>query len=290
LENTKIKITYNSANDSLIVAGIPAYYRIIRDEKKPVSKMGEQQEFSLASPVFNPNIPSLRGPSYPILPLSIVRQENAKAKLLFDKTDPVGDDRGQDNRYEYPTNINFVSGILDLTRAVVRYDTENFYITLHFKELHNPGWHPEYGFQLTFAAIAIDRGNGKGSSAIGVNSNYITESFFKFDRLIAIGGGIHILDESGSILCEYLPRPEDAKNPIGDISKKLISFSIPLSYIGKPSGAWKMLILAGAQDDHGGAGVGEFRTVDKNSGEWIGGGKTDPAMPNVYDTMILKKW
>jgi carbohydrate-binding DOMON domain-containing protein len=252
-------------------------------------KSGEQLPFTLASPVFNPNISSLRGPSYPILPLSSVRQDNAKAKLLFEKTDPVGDDRGSNNQYEYPTNINFVPGILDLTHAVVRSDNDYLYVTLQFKSLHNPGWHPEYGFQLTFAAIAIDRGNGKGITTIGLNSNYSTDHSFKFERLIAIGGGIRVLDEAGSILCEYLPRSEDAENPIGDVSRRSINFSIPLSYIGKPTNRWKLLILAGAQDDHGGAGVGEFRIVDRNGGEWIGGGKTDPAMPNVYDTMILKK-
>lgn len=286
VESSKTKIVYIAAKDSLMVESLPAGYTL-QQQKFPSPP--NKKIFSLAIPVYDPNIPALRGPSYPILPFSVIRRENKKAKLLFDKTDPAGDDRGPSNTYVYPTNVNFVSGISDLTRAVFHYDAENLYITLQFKELHNPGWHPEYGYQLTFAAIAIDRGNTKGTHTIGLNSNYTTEPSFTFDRLIAVGGGFRILDEKGSIVCEYLPRAEDAKNPIGNIATRSINFSIPLIYLGVPSNKWKVLVLAGAQDDHGGAGVGEFRTVDKNFGEWIGGGKTDPAFPNVYDILLLKK-
>jgi carbohydrate-binding DOMON domain-containing protein len=43
------------------------------------------------------------------------------------------------------------------------------------------------------------------------------------------------------------------------------------------------MVLVGAQDDHGGAGIGVFRNVEADAGEWHGGGKLSPGDPNVYD-------
>jgi hypothetical protein len=138
----------------------------------------------------------------------------------------------------------------------------------------NPGWHPEYGFQLTFAAIAIHRGDA-GTASVGANSHFTVNDQYRFDRLITVGGGIRIADEKGKVLCEYIPRSGDEKNPIGDIKGKSIEFSLPLKYLGK-------------QDDHGGAGIGEFRAIERDGSEWIGGGKIHPSDSNVFDVLILE--
>jgi carbohydrate-binding DOMON domain-containing protein len=45
-------------------------------------------------------------------------------------------------------------------------------------------------------------------------------------------------------------------------------------------------VLVGAQDDHGGAGIGEFRNVNADAGEWSGGGKKSVSDPNVYDVLV----
>ncbi len=96
-----------------------------------------------------------------------------------------------------------------------------------------------------------------------------------------------MLDHSGKILCEYIPKPEDVKNTIGNVKSKSIEFSVPLEYLGKPNNNWKMTVLVGAQDDHGGAGIGEFRTIEKKVGEWHGGGKINQNDTNVYDVLIM---
>jgi hypothetical protein len=36
----------------------------------------------------------------------------------------------------------------------------------------------------------------------------------------------------------------------------------------------------------GGAGIGDFRSVEPAAKEWIGGGKKKPADPNVYDVIL----
>ncbi|HAP36291.1 MAG TPA: hypothetical protein DCQ28_10235, partial [Bacteroidetes bacterium] len=241
---------------------------------------------TLAQPDLKKEFPVLRGPSHPLLTNKQVRTYNTSAALLFESPDSVGDDAGGNGTYQYPTNEHFKKGILDLTNAAFRYDDKNLYCTLSFANLYNPGWHPEYGFQLTIAAIAINTGNGTERNT-GINSQFTLDSVHQFDRMIVVGGGVRVLDQLGNILCEYIPKPEDIQNTIGNVKSKSIEFSVPLEYLGAPNRNWKMKILVGAQDDHGGAGIGEFRAIKKNVSEWLGGGKTDQNDSNVYDVLIM---
>ena len=59
-------------------------------------------------------------PAYPMLSLDDVRKTNMAAKILFDKEDPAGDDRGDSGTYIYPSNVNFKAGILDIIHATVK--------------------------------------------------------------------------------------------------------------------------------------------------------------------------
>ncbi len=241
---------------------------------------------SLAHPELHRKFPALRGPSHPLLTNKQVRTINSSALLLFDQSDVVGDDVGSTGTYQYAGSRHFKKGILDITNAEFRYDEKNLYCKLSFANLYNPGWHPEYGFQLTLAAIAINTGNGTQRN-VDINSNYILDSARAFDKLILVGGGVRILDATEKILCEYIPKQEDVNNPIGNIKEKCVGFSVPLEYIGMPNKHWKITILVGAQDDHGGAGIGEFRSIEKEASEWLGGGKINSSDSNVYDVLII---
>ena len=106
--------------------------------------------------------------------------------------------------------------------------------------------------------------------------------------MITVGGGIRVSDDNGKTLCDATPT-RDERNPIGSVEGKTIEFSLPLEYLGGPTPGWKMTILVGAQDDHGGAGIGEFREVQRNGSEWIGGwGKIHETDSNVFDLLILE--
>jgi hypothetical protein len=240
---------------------------------------------SLAKPVWKDYWTAMKGPDHPILLHGEVKRDEEDKRILFDKTDPEFDDTGASGTYVYPLNPNFREGILDITRFTVYAGKKHTYFSLKFRNLHDPGYHPYYGFQLTYAAILIDRGTDEpGLRNAGVNSLYNLEpEAGNFDRAIYVGGGFRIVDGSGNILCEYLPAPEDVVNPLGDISTATVSFAIPNLYLGKATDAWRFLVLVGAQDDHGGAGIGVFRNVEADPGEWHGGGKLHPADPNVYD-------
>ena len=85
--------------------------------------------------------------------------------------------------------------------------TAIFMGALRFRALANPGWHPEYGVQLTFVAIAIDEDGAKGSGAqvIPRNSGFAVDSSVAFERVIYIGGGLEVADDRGTTLATYVP-------------------------------------------------------------------------------------
>jgi carbohydrate-binding DOMON domain-containing protein len=243
-----------------------------------------------AAPVLNQNLRSLRGPEYPLLSLAQIKASKTTSQVVVSNDDPIGDDVGT-GAFDYPTGSPFVKGSFDLTRFTVRVDRSNAYFELKFRALSNPGWHPEYGFQLTYAAIAIDEDGieNSGKPAVGHNANFVLQGTTAYEKLILIGGGVRLEDMNGKILCAYIPTPEDISNPLGDTKNASIRFAIPLSYLGAPTEKWTWTVLVGAQDDHGGAGLGEFRTVNARAGEWNGGGRISPNDPNVYDILTVSE-
>jgi len=203
---------------------------------------------------------------------------------VIDAIDQSNDDIGvgpillRGGRLSYPENPHFRPGSFDLTRFTVHADSSRAVFTLRFRALSDPGWHPEYGFQLTMAAIAIDTDgkSGSGNRIVPAQSLYAMPGERGFDRLILVGGGIRIEDSAGNTLAGYTPTESDAANPIGNSLTGTIRFSVPVSILGAPKAEWTYVVVVGAQDDHGGAGIGEFRTVHAEQGEWNGGGKLHP--------------
>jgi carbohydrate-binding DOMON domain-containing protein len=188
----------------------------------------------------------------------------------------------------YPKIAQLRPGSLDITRFTVTADDKNAYFKLQFRSLSDPGWHPEYGFQLTFAGIAIDTDGrtGSGRRTVGRNAQYSLPARHAYETMVFVGGGIRIEDGKGTVLAEYLPVPNDEANPLGNASLGTISFAIPLDVIGKPAPSWNYTVLVGAQDDHGGSGLGDFRTADPLATEWTGGGKKSAGDPNLYDVVL----
>lgn len=255
----------------------------------PVS-IHPDRSIKLATSYLRSGLKALIGPPYPILTNRDIKHTNPQATLLYDASDSAGDDRGP-GTYRYPQTTMLAPGSLDITHCTVRADKQDVYFKLTFRNLSNPGWHPEYGFQLTFCAIAIDKDGKKGSGQtnVGMNSHYTLDPNFAFEDIIYVGGGFSILDQHGKILAEYFPVAGDEKNPLGNTQKREIEFAIPTSILGSPDPSWRYTILVGCQDDHGGAGIGEFRSVESEAGEWVGGGKKSPTEPNIYDVILPKK-
>jgi glycogen debranching enzyme len=242
---------------------------------------------ALAIPVVREGLQALKGPSHRLLRHEEIALVPSHPLVLLDATDPSGDDIGSGS-YTYPTTPYLTAGSLDLLREVITYDSNTVQFTLTFRTLSNPGWHPEYGFQLTYAAILIDTDGvaGSGSKLVGMNSGFRLPGPYGYERAIFVGGGVRVTDARGAVLCEYLPQPEDSRKPLGDAASGRIQFSIPAGALGNPTTSWRVFTLVGCQDDHGGAGVGEFRNVDRIAGEWAGGGRRSTDDPNVYDVLL----
>lgn len=246
----------------------------------------------LATPELVPDLASVKAPSYPLLPNTLVKSTNPTANTLVDIQDPIGDDTGVGSAgaYSYPLGAAFIPGCLDITGFHVSYDSSLFYFKITMRTLSNPGWHPEYGFQLTYVAIAIDTDGipGSGRQLIPRNAEYLLPEDRAYDRIILVGGGLRVEDEVGNVLCVYTPAEEDVSNPLGNVESSTISFALPREFLGGPDTTWVFSVLVGAQDDHGGSGLGEFRSVRREAGEWNGGGRTRHDESNIYDALTAR--
>ncbi len=279
LKNTAVSLYINGVNQTTSTS------TTMRDRTYP-----QIESLSLARPYLRQNLQALRGPEYPVLSNAQIKRRPKTVTLFAQADDPAGDDSGT-GAYSYPGNPAFVKGSFDLMKFGMSFDSTAAYFSLRFKTLSNPSWHPEYGFQLTFIAIAIDEDGLKnsGKQLVERNANYLLPDNRAYEKIIFVGGGVRLEDKSGKILAAYIPTESDVSDPLGDAETGTISFAIPLSYLAKPSRSWSLTILTGAQDDHGGAGIGEFRLVRRDVGEWNGGGKQNPGEPNVYDTLVISQ-
>ncbi len=274
----KINIVYEGGDEIIVTAD---------DSAKPVvfyvEKIIEPDDEKYLEPYLNPELRSLKPPPYPVLTSKQVHPASGTTISILDIDDPLGDDIG-DGDYGYPSAPYFEPGMFDLTGFQMKEDHQNYYFKLVFNKLVDPGWHSEYGFQLTFATLAIRTGEeGKTRRDAGRNSGWKLKKKYAADRFIHVGGGYIVEDGEGNILASHLP--DDARYPLGDVSTGEISFAVPRSILHGDPTKWKITILTGAQDDHGGAGVGEFRAVSKEGGMWEGS-RNDKNKSNVYDWLI----
>lgn len=299
--NFQVKTSIKKGDE--LVIEVPSFSRTIRDlivrrNRKviqtardfyidPEKNQSLYDEIKFALPYLNPDLQALKKPDYVLLTNEMIKSENKNAKIIFDI-----DDNEKDEKYLYPTNQFFEDGILDLVNFKLSEDENNYYFKLKFKNLTNPMWHPEYGFQLTAVAICIQYDESKRNIDVGYNSKFLLPKERAFNKIIFIGGGIEIKNSEGKIIASYIPQSYDVKNPLGNTNEKIISFALSKSnsenLIGKIDKKSKITILVGAQDDHGGSGIGEFREVGINPEEWIGGGKINLNQDNIYDILGIQ--
>ena len=153
-----------------------------------------------------------------------------------------------------------------------------------FTNLVDPGWHPEYGYQLTYCALGISYAENKGTARVGKHSRATFQGNFLADQIIYISGGILIVDADQRPVAEYMPiKPSGA---IGDAETETLHFSLPRDVFESSLTGAHFQLAVGCQDDHGGAGIGDFRSVGEIGDEWTGGGGSDSGS-NIYDWLIF---
>jgi glycogen debranching enzyme len=238
---------------------------------------GGNKELAFAAPIKETKFASLKDPDWDILTDKQVFPAEKTARPLLWMDDSTSVQSG----YDYPTDEHFKPGILDITSFEIAETAKSFVFTLKFRDLVQPGWHPEYGFQLTYAAICLHTKDGKRQE-VGANSAYVFPYGGEFSRVIYMGGGLCIEDDAGKKLASYIPRTGSPM--LGDTATKTVTFSIPKKYFPQRDASWAWSVLVGAQDDHGGAGMGEFRTVKPVAEKWNGGGNITGGT-NVYEIL-----
>lgn len=248
-------------------------------------------QVGFATPNIVPGLKALAGVPTPVVRLvaaEAVASEPADAEVIFEATDPRGDDRGPQGTYTYPTDSHYEPGILDLTGVRVAADAERYYFTIRFDRLVDPGWHPELGFQLTYVAIALDTDGAPstGTKTIGKSAGYTIEGERGYERIVYVGGGLELADASGKPLVIYNPSTRDGA--LGSVAESTIRFSIPRNFLGDATSWWRFAVVAGGQDDGGAAGLGVFRAVKRVAEQWAGGGAATDSAPRVYDVIIQK--
>ncbi|MCU7490960.1 MAG: hypothetical protein HF300_08915 [Ignavibacteria bacterium] len=273
----------NNLNDLLAVRNDKRIHVSSQIYNEPPANAELYNSIKFAVPHLDKSLKALQGPGYNLLSNGEVKKDNPAARVIIDKSSAE-----KDEKYSYPTNPNFRDGILDITRFSLKEDESNYYFTLTYRNLSNPGWHNEYGYQLTFTSICIQNEDIKEKSrSVNLNSGYTLPEERAFSRQVNVGGGFEIKDSQGKILAAYLPLQEDIKNPLGSVEKKTVKFAVPKGLLGRITPTSKITVLTGAQDDHGGAGIGEFRNVSPKVSEWEGGGKKSPAESNVFDYLLI---
>ncbi|GAB4333021.1 MAG: hypothetical protein Kow0037_11110 [Calditrichia bacterium] len=266
----------------------------VRDEKtgakikirKTSRKTSEELHF--VSPTFSKKLAAFQGPGHPLIqPEEVTQKPGRLTRILYDVYDPENDDRGPNGKYQYPTNPAFKEGIFDIKRVKIWKDKDYYYFLLEYKDLVNPGWHPESGYQLTYTAIALNFGHEAGlrRTRVHMNANYNVPFEYAYNYILFIGNGIQIRNSQDEILAEY--RPMDRQHPIGFPDKKAIHFSIPVRLLPDLK-LWNAFVMVGGQDDHGAGGLGEFRNVGVSPTEWQGGGADAEPAPNVYDVVGVR--
>ena len=199
--------------------------------------------------------------------------------------DALNDDNGINGRYTYPLNKNFVAGIADIKNLTIYDNDSTWGFRIDLKNLVDPGWHPEYGFQLTFLAIAIQDPLLKETQGrqVGHKANVRLPAYRAYNRIIYVGGGIEICNGQNQRKALYVPL--DKKFRLGFVSSKQIRFQVPKSLIPGLNSQCKITVLCGLQDDHGGSGLGDFRQVLPTADQWHGGGALTGKAPAVYDVL-----
>jgi glycogen debranching enzyme len=278
--SSAVRIVAGSAPPFMLAAGESV--SVAYPESRPIPEAFLDSLPLFARPERATDHATMKPPSWPQIDGVTAGKTNEKAGDLCSSFDPAGDDKGSDGTHVYPANALFRSGIADLRWFDVRSDESYVYFTIRLQALSQPGWHPEYGFQLSLIAITIDQSHDPAQQAtdVGFNSGYVYPKGEGYDRLILVGGGVRVTDANGNILCEFIP--ETIADAFGDVGSSTVRFALPREFLGGGFDHWRYTVLSGLQDDHGGAGIGEFRTVLPEPTEWNGGGTSGA---NWYDIM-----
>jgi hypothetical protein len=163
--------------------------------------------------------------------------------LLFDVTDPAGDDNGPGN-YAYPTAADFHAGAYDIQRFQV-YDTNP---TITFR-LQTRDLTPTFGSPLGAQLVDVYAHDPTAApidtttAASYPQRNYVMAAGSAWNRLIEVQGfGQRYIDAHNTAL--------GTANISANAISRYITFSVPKASFGTPKSGWTFTVTLTGQDGY----------------------------------------
>jgi carbohydrate-binding DOMON domain-containing protein len=160
--------------------------------------------------------------------------------MLFDVTDPSGDDNGPGN-YAYPTSDNFKPGAFDIQEFQIFDDGTNIIFRLKTRDL-TPTFGSPLGAQLIDVYVHDPSATTTSTAASNPSRNFQIAPAFAWDRLIQVQGfGQRYIDASGATVGTVAI----SANQIS----RFITFRVPKSSLGgSPGHGWGFTVVLTGQD------------------------------------------
>jgi glucoamylase len=159
--------------------------------------------------------------------------------VLFDVTDPDGDDNGPGN-YAYPTSSNFQPGAFDLERFQVLDDGTNIIFRVQTRNL-SPTFGSPLGAQLVDVYVHDPAASQTSTAASFPQRNYAIAAGSAWNRLLEVQGfGQRYVDAGGATLGAITIRANEIS--------RFITFSVPKTSLGQPGPGWGFTVVLTGQD------------------------------------------
>jgi len=163
--------------------------------------------------------------------------------ILFDVTDPNGDDNGPGN-YAYPTSADFHAGAFDMERFQVIDGGSNGLITfrVQVRDL-SPTFGSPLGAQLVDVYVRDPSASAANTSTAASfpQRNYVIDPAAAWNQLIEVQGfGQRYVDAHGTTLGTVSIR--------ANAISRFITFSVPKSILGTPASGWRFTLVLTGQD------------------------------------------
>jgi glucoamylase len=159
--------------------------------------------------------------------------------LLFEASDPDGDDNGPGN-YAYPTSADFKPGAFDIQQFQVFDSGEEIVFRLRTRDL-TPTFGSPLGAQLVDVYVHVPGAAQTSTAASFPQRNYEIASAGSWSRLIEVQGfGQRYVDASGATLGTVSIR--------GNAISRYITFSVPEASLGTPGPGWGFTVVLTGQD------------------------------------------
>lgn len=219
-------------------------------------------------------------------------QKAVEEKVLFQMTDPVGDELGP-GTYKYPTHEHFspFKGLFDLMEfQVVDQDATTYRLNFKFVTLPNP-WRSSYGFSHPLIQLYIDNAKGGSTELFRRGACIKLDPRAPWDVMLHITGWwVRRFRPNDREQLQHWQMSWNLQSNSFDLSgasaKKqgsVIQVHIPKAQVGQLENA-RLFVLIGSFDSFG---YDYYRDIGKTSEDWFFGGTQRPDLaPRILDMLV----